>query len=141
MIRLLALLWTVALADDAIELIGDKGLEKWKKPTAWLVAGEASLDAADGKKLSWKDGAGVIVNGKDGKAANLFTVDEFGDCELHVEFMVSKGSNSGVYLMGRYEVQILDSFGKEKPSYSDCGGIYQRWDPARGKGQEGYEGH
>jgi hypothetical protein len=43
--------------------------------------------------------------------------------------------------MGRYEIQVLDSFGKKEAAYSDCGGIYQRWDPKRGKGQEGFEGH
>jgi hypothetical protein len=40
---------------------------------------------------------------------------------------VAKGSNSGVYLQGRYEIQILDSFGKAQPTYSDCGAIYPRW--------------
>ena len=45
-----------------------------------------------------------------------------------MEFLIPKGSNSGVYLMGRYEVQILDSHGKKKVGYSDLGGIYQQWD-------------
>jgi hypothetical protein len=141
MMRLAAALWIFLAFDDGLELIGDTGLEKWKKPGAWLVAGEASLDPTDGKKLAWKEGKGVIVNGKDGRTANLLTADEFGDCELHAEFMVSKGSNSGVYFMGRYEVQVLDSFGKETVTYGDCGGIYHRWDPSRGKGNEGYDGH
>ncbi len=43
--------------------------------------------------------------------------------------------------MGRYEIQILDSWGKEQIGDHDCGAIYQRWDPKRGKGKEGYEGH
>jgi hypothetical protein len=38
--------------------------------------------------------------------------------------MVPKGSNSGIYLMGRYEVQILDSFGRDKLTYQDMGAIY-----------------
>jgi len=135
----LALLALIA-ADEWTDLIGESGLEKWKGG-AWVVGGESSLDDADGKKLAWKPGSGVIVNGKDGRTANLFTKDEFGDLEAHVEFMVAKGSNSGVYFMGRYEIQVLDSFGVKDPHYSDCGGIYQRWDPKRGKGQEGYEGH
>ena len=50
--------------------------------------------------------------------------------------MVPKGSNSGVYFKGRYEVQILDSLGRRKTAYGDCGGIYQRW-----KDRRGYEGH
>ena len=39
--------------------------------------------------------------------------------------------------MGRYEIQVLDSFGKERIAEHDCGAIYQRWDPKRGKGKEG----
>ena len=49
-----------------------------------------------------------------------------GDCELHIELNVSKGSNSGVYFQGQYEVQIFDSFVKKDKDlkYGDCGGIY-----------------
>jgi hypothetical protein len=116
-------------------------LDKWKKSGTWFEAGEAGLDPSNEKLLAAKDGKGVLVNGKDGKTANLFTAAEYGDVEAHVEFMVSKGSNSGVYFCGRYEIQVLDSFGKKDVHYSDCGGIYQRWDEKRGKGKEGYEGH
>src|SRR5688572_27123767 len=143
--RLLCLLWIAGsfhVQDGWTELIGDAGLDSWRKPTgAWLAAGDASLDPSDAKKLAWKEGKGVILNGKDGRSVNLFTAAETGDVELHVEFLVSKGSNSGVYLLGRYEIQILDSWGKKDVHYSDCGGVYQRWDPKRGKGKEGYEGH
>jgi len=116
-------------------------LDKWKKAGTWFEAGEAGLDPANDKLLAAKEGKGVLVNGKDGKTANLFTTAEYGDVEAHVEFTISKGSNSGVYFCGRYEIQVLDSFGKAEAHYSDCGGIYQRWDPKRGKGKEGYEGH
>lgn len=47
-------------------------------------------------------------------------------------------SNAGVYLHGRYEIQILDSFGIKKPTHSDLGGVYQRWDDERDP--KGYEG-
>ncbi len=83
-----------------------------------------------------EDGVGVLVNGPEGKEQNLFSKAEFGDIEAHIEFNIPKGSNSGIYLQGRYEIQILDSFGVEHPKYGDCGGIYQRW-----KDNRGYEGH
>jgi hypothetical protein len=54
----------------------------------------------------------------------MYTEVEFGDCVLTIEVMVPKGSNSGIYLMGNYEIQILDSFGKEKVGAGDIGGLY-----------------
>ena len=44
----------------------------------------------------------------------------------HVEFLIPKGSNSGVKLQGLYEIQIRDSWGVKAPKGSDCGGIYPR---------------
>ena len=46
-----------------------------------------------------------------------------------MEFLIPRKSNSGVYLQGRYEVQIYDSFGVEHDEYPgiECGGIYPRW--------------
>ena len=65
------------------------------------------------------------------KAGYLSTVGQFGDCTVEAEFMIPKGSNSGIYLMGRYEIQILDSHGKDKVGYGDMGGVYRRWDNRR----------
>jgi hypothetical protein len=59
----------------------------------------------------WRLADGVLSNQKSG--SNLVTRDRFTDFKLHVEFRYPKGSNSGVYLRGRYEVQIEDSTGTE----------------------------
>ena len=73
-----------------------------------------------------KPGA-TIINGN-GRAGHLITDEKYGDIELYIEFMLAKGSNSGVYLQGLYEVQVFDSWGSEFPvKSSDCGGIYHRW--------------
>ena len=54
-------------------------------------------------------------------------MDPYGDCEVHVEFLIAKGSNAGVKFHEVYEIQILDSFGsKKEPSGSDNGGGYPR---------------
>jgi Domain of Unknown Function (DUF1080) len=45
--------------------------------------------------------------------------------------MIPKGSNSGIYLMGEYEVQVLDSYGKEKVGPGDMGGIYKTAAPKK----------
>lgn len=105
----------------------------------WTAVGEASMSPQDEKRIATQPGKGVLVNGPDGKTVNLFSKVESGDVLAHIEFMVPKGSNSGVYFQGRYEVQILDSWGVPSPTYTDCGGIYQRWDEARDP--KGYEGH
>ena len=75
-----------------------------------------------------------ILNGKNGKTVNLVSDRTFGDVELYVEFLIPKGSNSGVYLHGLYEVQILDSYGVASPGVHDCGAIYERWIDNKGVG-------
>jgi len=125
-------------------LIAPSGLAGWKKPTGdWRVDGEITLNPANEKTLTAKDGQGTLYNGPKGRTADIVSEADFGDIALHVEFMVPKGSNSGIYFMGRYEIQVYDSYGVAKDAYPgiECGGIYQRWDPSRGKGNEGFEGH
>jgi hypothetical protein len=73
----------------------------------------------------------VLLSGDDGRGIDLLSEVQHGDCELHIEFLVPKGSNSGVYFQGQYEVQILDSFGRKNADlkYGDCGGIYNTAPP------------
>lgn len=118
-------------------LFNGKDLEAWQEPHgAWSIAGAVTLNPSDPKALVAQPGEGVFLNTTSGKGVNLLTKSEHGDCSLHMEFCVPQGSNSGIYLMGRYEVQILDSFGRKEIAEHDCGAIYQRW-----KDGKGYEGH
>ena len=78
------------------------------------------------------------MNGEDGNTEHLLSLEEFGDVSAHIEFMVPKGSNSGIYFMGRYEIQVLDSWGKTELEHFDAGAIYERWDEDREP--KGYEG-
>ena len=78
---------------------------------------------------------GSMLNGPTGRTVNIVSDAKHGDVELYLEFMVAKGSNSGVYLQGLYEVQVFDSWGADKPiTSSDCGGIYHRWINEKGVG-------
>ncbi len=121
---------------EKVLLVG-KDLSAWSGDTGeWKVVGEVKIDPADNRRLVTSPGTGVVVNGPTGRTRNLLSKHEHGDVEAHIEFVVPKGSNSGVYLQGRYEIQILDSWGVEHPKYGDCGGIYQRWE--KGKGFEGH---
>lgn len=69
----------------------------------------------------WVAEDGILKSSKSG--ANLRTDETFYDFKLHVEFRIPEGSNSGVYLRGRYEVQIADDFGSD-PSNVLFGGVY-----------------
>jgi len=126
-------------ARGRVSLISDD-FSTWRGNTGqWEIADDTFVNPENEKLLSSKPGTGVIVNGPTGKTSNVLSKAEFGDVRAHIEFMVPKGSNSGVYFMGRYEIQVLDSWGVGEPKYSDCGGIYQRWDNNRNP--KGYEGH
>lgn len=80
-----------------------------------------------GGRNQWSVSKEELSNGLTGKTVNLATAEKFGDVELYLEFRIPKGSNSGVYLQGLYEIQIFDSFGVAQPKSSDCGAIYHRW--------------
>ena len=106
-------------------------LNEWFRTSAvtWSRLGSPRL-------LSAKPEPGpILVNGIPSHTTNLVSRELFGDVELYVEFMIAKGSNSGVYLHGLYEVQIFDSWGADTAMTSgDAGGIYERWENDRGFG-------
>lgn len=123
---------------EKISLVG-KDLSAWRGEIGdWVIVGEVKADPAKTGQLTSRPGTGVAVNGPKGQTRNLLSKHEHGDVVAHVEFMVPAGSNSGVYFQGRYEIQILDSWGVEKAKlkHGDCGGIYQRWEK-----EKGFEGH
>ena len=117
-----------------VGLFNGETLDGWKPmrdKSAWQTAADAEPDAATANEAHQlfvvTPGTGILVNGTKGRTCNIHTVAEYGDCEAHIEFMVPKGSNSGVYFLGKYEIQVFDSFGKADVTFSDCGGIYARW--------------
>lgn len=93
---------------EPIELFNGRNLEGWSLqledvPNGWVVR--------DGKLFNEKPGN------------NLVSEQKFDDFKLHAEFRYPKGSNSGIYLRGRYEVQIEDNFGDEAECHK-IGGVY-----------------
>ena len=104
-----------------------KDLDAFKMPHGdWQPVGDVILDPMNPRKLFAKEGAGAWYNGPKGRTNNLYTKQKYGDLEISLEFMMSKGSNSGIKFHGHYEIQICDSFGKKQISGEDCGGIYPR---------------
>jgi hypothetical protein len=110
---------------------------QWKKvDPGWVftTAGEVALDPEKNTRLKAgkvKDGT-VWVNGEKGRLPDLVTKQEFGDCEVHAEFLIAKNSNSGVKFHAVYEIQILDTAGKKELSGDSMGGIYPRADASMG---------
>jgi Domain of Unknown Function (DUF1080) len=92
---------------NPITLFNGKSLDGWQ--------------AVGRRDSQWSAVGGILQNAKSG--ANLVTMQKFDDLKLHVEFRVPKGENSGVYLRGRYELQIDDAAGLE-PSSHHLGGVY-----------------
>ncbi len=89
----------------------------------------------DGGAPGWavEDGVMAVVP----RTGDIMTTERFTDHFLHLEFMTpdmpeatgqAKG-NSGVFLQGRYEIQVLDSYGIAVPGMGDCGAIYNQFAP------------
>ncbi len=108
---------------DPVKLFNGTDMDGWELVEKGAVSG-------------WKAVDGVMVNDpiqKKGEAhiqyGNLRTKATFEDFNLKLEVNVPKGSNSGVYLRGIYEVQVMDSYGKELDSHN-MGGLYSRITPS-----------
>jgi hypothetical protein len=112
---------------DAVVLFDGRDLSKWQQRSR-----AARGQLADAQ---WKVENGYFTVG--GGTGDLLTREKFGDCQLHVEWSsptevrgTSQGrGNSGVLLMSRYEVQVLDMW--ENRTYADgqAGAIYGQWPP------------
>jgi len=113
---------------DWLELTpADQPLAAWEAPSKeWVLAESVGLDPDNARKLAFKPGKSILVNGDKGRTKDLITKQKFADLEVHVEFLIPKGSNSGVKLMGLYEIQIVDSFHAKELTGNSCGGIYPR---------------
>lgn len=126
-------------------------LSAFQSPAAnWRVVGNVRADLTKPNTLVADKGTGILANiplasapadPKNPQKYNLMTNLQHGDADIELDYMMASKSNSGVYLQGRYEVQLFDSWNVRNPSASDNGSIYERWDPKRPEGQNGYEGH
>ena len=117
-------------------------MSEFNKPTAnWHIAGSVYADLNKSHHISFTPGTGILVNIPDSAARkDLFTNFKHGDIDLELDCMMAKESNSGIYLQGRYELQLLDSWGVIKPKSIDMGGIYERNDSKRPIGQRVFDG-
>jgi hypothetical protein len=93
----------------------------WGAPIRLLNKNDLNGWQPMGSSNQWVVSNGVLSSPKSG--VNLRTSRTFGDFKLHIEFRYPKESNSGVYLRGRYEVQVEDDYGREPYSHR-FSGIY-----------------
>ena len=101
---------------DATVLFDGTDFSKWDNSEKWTV----------------KDGIGYAGKGK------ITSKDEFGDCQVHVEWSApeppkgegQKRGNSGIFLMGIYEIQVLDSYKNETYHDGQAGAIYKQTPPS-----------
>jgi len=119
----------ICLAADKgkpVEPFNGRDFSGWKfkgdvKKSQWVV-GTAALDPANPRKLVCQPGGREMIDLA--TSLDIYTEQKFGDAIVEVEVMVPEHSNSGVYVMGEYEIQVLDSFGKAKVGPGDMGGLY-----------------
>jgi Domain of Unknown Function (DUF1080) len=140
---LMLLLLVSPLLTDAQQKIPLEDMSFWKPSdkTNWQIAGDVVADVEKHEMMTRTAGKGILSNIPDDKnRANLQSVAEYGDVDVSFDFMMANHSNSGFYLMGRYEVQLLDSWGVKNPNTGDCGGIYKRRRYENGK-EILWEGH
>jgi hypothetical protein len=120
-------------ADASVTVLLDR-VER-ESPTLGAKAPEGAIMLFDGSTDSAKNWNGAKLDG-DLLCEGITSVEEFGDYTLHLEFRLpwmpkARGQargNSGLYLGGRYEVQMLDSFGLAGVD-NECGGIYKTAEP------------
>jgi hypothetical protein len=106
---------------DAVVLFDGKSLASWR--------------SSDGGPAKWqiRDGYVEVAAG----TGDILTADSFGDCQLHIEWAtpaVVKGEgqergNSGVFLMGHYEIQVLDSYDNKTYFHGQAGSVYKQYAP------------
>ena len=100
--------------DKPVELFNGKNLSGW-------------VSRIPGREIEWDVKNGILVNRE--RAADIMSEAKFWNFKLHAEYRVGKGSNSGIGLRGRYEVQILEDYGKPVSGHSN-GAIYSRIPPS-----------
>ncbi|HEX7756915.1 MAG TPA: DUF1080 domain-containing protein [Niabella sp.] len=124
---------------DAIVLFDGSGLSEWEgAPDAKVLVKGKDLSKfvpSTGKDAGWLVSGGVLTVNK--AAGDIQTKRKFGDFQLHIEWRIPAGihgegqmrGNSGIFLQGLYELQILDSYKNETYVNGQAGSIYKQTAP------------
>ncbi len=111
---------------------------------SWSEVAKVWVDPTQSSHELLSEGKGsILLNAPTKKkpGTDIVSTEKFGDGEYTLVYMMAPGSNSGIYLQGQYEIQLLDSWTKTQFKAGDNGGIYERWDESKPDGQKGYQGY
>lgn len=140
----LLLLTSVITTMQAQQLTDLATFSAFKSPSEnWQLAGDARASLDQNNLMILSPGTGILVSqAKEGThGQDLLFNAAHGDVDLELDYMMAKNSNSGIYLQGRYEIQLRDSWSVINTKAGDNGGIYERWNEDKPEGQKGYEGY
>lgn len=142
-ILILALIVMVQTSHSQVQKINFQDLSAFKNPgKSWRIVGDVHADLEKSNELETSKGTGILVNDPEDKAGqDLYTKNEYGNIDLELDYMMAKGSNSGIYFQGQYEIQLNDSWGSKTITSGENGGIYQRWDDQKPEGEQGFQGY
>lgn len=119
---------TFTFRGERAPVIRDRDGDFWKpgKTEDLMRSLDGWVTTFPGRQMEWTLADGILKNKS--KASDIKTVEKYWNFELHAEFRYEKGSNSGIGLRGRYEVQIQDTHGEPISGHS-LGAIYSRIPP------------
>ena len=111
-----------------------KDLTGWKlrgdpKKSEWQIGHAVISELNPSELIMVPDGKGPTQMVDLKRSMDIYTEEKFGDCLIEVELMIPKGSNSGIYVMGEYEVQVLDSYGNKTYFDGQCASLYKQSPP------------
>jgi len=96
----------------------------------WSIVGCITASINQTNMTTTEAGTGILSCkheiGKYGIEKDIVTIMEQEDIDLDLDFMMAKGSNSGIYLRGHYEIQLNDIWAKKNPKFGDFGEIFER---------------
>lgn len=123
--------WTLSAGFSIQETASDpvtlQDLTAFNQPgKSWQMAGNVYGNISEKNELAVSSGSGILVNNPSRrvKGEDLFTKAELGDIELELDYLLPSNGNSGIYLQGRYEVQLFDSWEENQITSASNGGIY-----------------
>lgn len=140
-----ALIWLVGtcMAFGQQSSIPLTDLSAFKEPgNSWTLVGDVTVDMNIVNAVKSTKGTGILLNTSTPKKPgfDLYTIKEYGDMILELDYLVAKGANSGIFLQSNYEIQIEDSWTLTNPVSSSNGGAHERWNNDKPEGEKGFDG-